>query len=186
MKKTQDQKIIKLIDDFCQGNNDAFATLFITWKSELFLYTHKFLKNREDTEDVLYDCVEKLLNSDIDYRLEKFIQEGIQLKPYLKLVLKNRALDFIKVKKNRKRIIESLYDFFVKESFNESNVKETESFLKYILKDFSHRDKEILKMHMQGYNLEDIGSKYFLSKKTISNIVTRCRNELRIKFKNNL
>lgn len=67
-----------------------------------------------------------------------------------------------------------------------SHVKETESFLKYILKDFSHRDKEILKMHMQGYNLEDIGSKYFLSKKTISNIVTRCRNELRIKFKNNL
>lgn len=171
--------------DFCFGDNDAFAFLFQFWQTELFFYVFSFLKNEKETEDVLYDCIEKILRTDIEYRSEKFIQNEIELKAFLKLILKNKAFDILKTKKNRSRLTILIDNCTAKVSFNNSILNENKEFLLQLLKPLNERDKEILLLHVQGYSLEEIGNKFLLSKKTVSNIITVSRKEIRLRWKNN-
>jgi RNA polymerase sigma-70 factor (ECF subfamily) len=186
MSQKENIKIIKQKEiDFCFGDNDAFAFLFQLWQTELFFYVFSFLKDEKETEDVLYDCFEKIIRTDIEYRSVKFIQNEIQIKAFLKLTLKNKALDVLKVKKNRSRIILFVDSFISKFSFNESIFNENKEFLLQLLKPLNERDKEILLMHIQGYSLQEIGCKYFLSKKTVSNIISSSKKEIRLRWQNN-
>lgn len=172
-------------NDFCFGDNDAFAFLFQLWQTELFFYVFSFLKDEKETEDVLYDCFEKILRTDIEYRSEKFIQNEIELKAFLKLTLKNKAFDILKTKKNRSRLTIIIDNFTQKVSFNNSILNENKEFLLLLLKPLNERDKEILLLHMQGYSLEEIADKFLLAKKTVSNIITVSKNEIRLRWKNN-
>lgn len=183
-KKGIEQKLI----DFCFGDNDAFAFLFQSWQTELFFYTYHFLKNEEETEDVMHDCFEKILKTNVQYRVDKFIHNEINIKAYIKVVLKNRALDVLKTKSNRRRITQNINHLFSKFSLNGAEVIENKDFLLQLLKPLKERDRDIFLLHLQGYTLEEIGAKYFLSKKTISNIITNSKKQLKLGWnrKNNL
>ncbi|GGE15757.1 RNA polymerase sigma factor [Psychroflexus salis] len=182
-KSIKEEELEQKQNEFCDGDNEAFAFLFELWKTELFFYTFHYLKNDKETEDVLYDCFEKILMTKVDYRVEKFITEGLKLKPFLKVVLKNKALDLIKTKKNRSRITKNITSLINRVSYNGSLVQENEDFLFQLVKHLKKRDKEMLLLHLQGYSIEEIGYHFFLTKKTVSNILTNCKNDLRRQWK---
>jgi DNA-directed RNA polymerase specialized sigma24 family protein len=92
-------KILETVSIYCEGDNDSFAFLFNFWKSELYSYVLRYLKNEKEAEDVLYDTFEKIIRIPIDYRKEKFIIFKVDFKAFLKNVIKNGALDILKTKK---------------------------------------------------------------------------------------
>jgi RNA polymerase sigma factor (sigma-70 family) len=184
-KANQDIHIQQKVEDFCLGDNDAFAFLFKLWQTELFFCAYHFLKNDKDAEDVLYQSFEKILITDIDYRREKFIEEGISLKLFLKAVVKNGALDALKIKKNRFRIINNIKHLWDKHSINEAILTEQEAFTVQLLSPLKPKEKDIMLMHVQGYSIDEISAKYFLSKKTISNTIAATKQKLKNIWKNN-
>jgi RNA polymerase sigma factor (sigma-70 family) len=177
-----DQELIFL---FCDGDSKAFAFLFNLWKIELYSYVLRYVKGKEEAEDILYDTFEKIVKTSCDYRNDKFITSGIDFKAFLKSVLKNRALDILKIKKNRFRIVGQLKYFFQKTTLNDAMISDEERLVSQILKPLPPREREIFTMHMQGFSIDEISKVFFLSKKTVSNIISNTKEQLRVIWKKN-
>ena len=164
---------------FCKGDNDAFAYLFNLWQRELYFYAYRFLKNDKGAEDILHDAFEKIIKTDVAYRMHKFKGEESEFKGFLKLMIKNKALDILKTEKNRGRILEELRYSAPKTNENESNIKEQVAFVKFLLSPLESREKQIIGMHIEGYSTEEIGNSFFLSKKTVSNVISISKKKLK-------
>lgn len=173
----------ELIQLYCEGNNDAFATLFKEWQTEFYFFVLKFVKNEAEAEDVLFDCVEKLIQLSLEKRKQKFIIDKIELKSYIFLVLKNRCLDFTKQKSNRLRILDSIQSFFTRSERNHVESKFEIEYIEKSLEVLNNREKEILLKSMEGYTIEEISEEYQISKKTVSNLLYESRKKIKLFLK---
>jgi RNA polymerase sigma-70 factor (ECF subfamily) len=175
----------ELVSLFCDGDNEAFAFLFMSWQQELYFYAYHFVKNDEESEDILFDSFEKIIFTPPDYRKKKFIEEGISFKWFLKSVIKNRAIDIIRGKKNKFRILDHLKFFIEKTTLNNAVIKEQELYIAQILKSLESREREMVIMRMHGFSVEEISEKFFVSKKTVSNIIAASKQKLKLTWKKN-
>lgn len=164
---------------FCQGDNDAFVVLFKLWQTELYFHVYYFIKNEQEVEDILADCFEKIVITSVEYRTKKFISEGVDFKSFLKKVLKNRALDVIKTNSNRLRILEKWGFSQVGISENAAFIEEQDVIISRLLRPLEPKEREIFSLHMQGFNLDEISSRFLVSKKTVSNIIAISKRKLR-------
>ena len=83
------------IESFCNGDNKAIAAQYKLWLPQLYLIAFRYVKNHEIAEDVVSDCFEKLLIMPTEKRREKFIDEQINLKALLIVMVKNKSLDYL-------------------------------------------------------------------------------------------
>ena len=74
----------------------------------------------EISKDTVQDIFEKLLQLPIKKRIEYFGGASINFEGYLTIVVKNKCLDIIKIKKNRERILQSIRPLFANHSENKS------------------------------------------------------------------
>jgi RNA polymerase sigma factor (sigma-70 family) len=172
-----------LIQLYCAGQNDAFAILFGEWQTEFYFFVFKHIKNELETEDILFDCVEKMLNLPIEKRVQKFITDKVEIKSFIFLVLKNRCLDFTKQKSNRLRILDSLKSVF---KLSDRNEAENQFDLENIESSFgvlNDREKVILLKSIEGYSIEEIGNEYQISRKTVSNLLYESRKKIKLFLK---
>jgi RNA polymerase sigma-70 factor (ECF subfamily) len=169
-----------LITQFCQGDNDAFGVLFNRWKTEFYFFAYSYAKNEQDAEDILHDCFEKIIKKSVSYRQEKFQNEGVSFKAYLFKVIKNRALDILRVKSNRCRIIDEWFVSQQQISENFAFVKGRDLVAEKILQTLKKRERAIFVMYMDGFTLDEIGERYQVSKKTVSNVLSASKEKLRV------
>jgi RNA polymerase sigma-70 factor (ECF subfamily) len=186
MNVSEDTDLIhEKVLQFCNGDHEAFAHLFRLWQTEFYFYAFHFVQNDMESEDILSDSFEKMLTSSIDYRKEKFQEEGHNFKGFLKTVIKNKALDVLKSKKTRYRILEHLKYFMEKTTLNETLRTEQELYVAQILKPLDKREREMVVMRMQGFSIEEISEKFFVSKKTVSNIIASSKQKVRLVWDKN-
>lgn len=170
----------QFIEDFCKGDNDAFANIFIEWQQEFFFYAYKYLQNESDAEDVLSDCVEKILKFSLTARTEKFIVQGVDLKLFLMIMIKNKSLDHLKVKKNRFRILNNVKHLFSTVTFNGVNTLHETEQVNHMLLPLSDREKTVIRLDLEGYSIEEISEKLGVTKKTVSNLLYESRKKLKV------
>ena len=96
------------LQQFCNGENHALSTLYNAWLPELYLVAYRYVQSQQEAEDVVADCFEKLFAMSTAKRHQKFIEEAINLKALLLVMVKNKSLDVIKIKNNRTRIIDGI------------------------------------------------------------------------------
>ena len=97
---------------FSGGNNDVVSDCYAKWKAELFLVAYHYFRNTHDADDILSECFAKLIELNPNKRKEKFIDNEINVKSLLLVMIKNRCLDEIKQRQNRKRIIGGIMHLF--------------------------------------------------------------------------
>ena len=167
------------IASFCNGDNKAIAVQYKLWLPQLYLIAFRYVKNHEIAEDVVSDCFEKLLIMPPEKRREKFIDEQINLKALLIVMVKNKSLDYIKVTDNRNRIKDGLQWFLNKTTQNKIHEKFSEENFKRLVNCLPNKEQIILKMNLEGYKNEEISKKLQLSEKSISNSLSLSRTKIK-------
>ncbi|MFD2551571.1 RNA polymerase sigma factor [Bizionia sediminis] len=172
-------KLEKSIVSFCKGKTTAIVPLYKTWSTELYFVAYKYLRNKEEAEDVVADVFEKLLNMPVAKRKEKFLDGKISIKALLLVAVKNKALDVIKVQTNRRRIEQNIQNTETLTAKNTVWLNLSNEFLESILNILPKRERDILKMNMDGYDRNEIGQALNVSPKTVSNSLSLSRNKLK-------
>lgn len=167
------------LKSFCDGDNTAIATQYKCWLPELYLIAYRYTKNQEQSEDIVADCFEKLLQMPLEKRKQKFIDEEINLKALLIVIVKNKCLDYIKTTKNRNRIIDGIKSIWSSSSNNTAITNFTNESFEALLKCLPEKEQVILKMNIEGYKHEEISEKLQLSEKSISNSLSLSRAKIK-------
>lgn len=179
LKAQQHTSVNLYLISFCEGDNTAIAMQYKQWLSEFYLIAFRYVKNQEQAEDVVADCFEKLLQMPIEKRKQKFIDEQINLKALLIVMVKNKSLDCLKTAKNRNRIIDGIKNLWNTTSNNNATaIFSNESFEK-MLGCLPEKEQIILKMNIDGFKHAEISEKLQLSEKTISNSLSLSRTKIK-------
>ena len=167
------------IVSFCNGDNDAIAGIYLQWTPEFFFVAFRYLKNRQDAEDVVAHLFEKLLNMPLERRKKQLIDEGIDLKALLLVVLKNKCFDKLKVDNNRKRILNNIKNTFAFISYNNVWKKYSNETVETIISVLPEQERKIFKMKLDGFDRSEISKNMNLSLKSVSNSLSKSRSILK-------
>lgn len=165
---------------FCQGENDAMGEVFAQMYAELCFIAFRFVENEKDAEDIVADCFEKLISITTERRNILFIENSIEIKSYLIVMVKHKSLDFLKVKKNRHFLFSAVSSFWRKNDVNEHSSRSENDHILHSLEILTDREKEIMKLSIEGYGIDEIKEKLLISKKTISNTLHAARKKIKI------
>lgn len=179
MKNSQHNSPGLYLIAFCKGDNTAITTQYKCWLPELYLIAYRYTKNQEQSEDIVGDCFEKLLQMPLEKRKQKFIDGEINLKALLIVIVKNKCLDYIKTTKNRNRIIDGIKSIWSTSSNNTATTIFTNESFETLLKCLPEKEQVILKMNLEGYKHEEISEKLQLSEKSISNSLSLSRAKIK-------
>lgn len=164
---------------FCQGDNEALAKLYKQLLPQLYLIAVSYTKSSQEAEDVVADCFEKLILMSNEKRQEKFIDNQIDIQALLIVIVKNKCLDHLKTTKNRNRILDSVKNLWpsttsnlAKQQFVDQNFETLTGFL-------LEKERQILKLKMDGFTHQEISIKMKISEKTVSNILSISRNKIK-------
>ncbi len=178
MKPTHSVTTLAL-QQFCIGENHALSTLYKAWLSELYLVAYRYVQSQQEAEDVVADCFEKIFAMPTKKRYQKFIEEEINLKALLLVMVKNKCLDVIKTDNNRNRIKEGIRKLLPLVGRNDAEQNLTEENFTNLLDCLPKKEKRIVTMSMQGYTLAEIGKHENLTEKTIANLLTMARKKVK-------
>lgn len=84
----------ELINEYLNGNTEAFTEIFNRYKLPLYNYIYSMVKNRETAEDIFQEAFIKLINNLNNYRT-------INLKSYIFTIARNKIIDYFKSKKTK-------------------------------------------------------------------------------------
>lgn len=167
------------IVSFCDGDNNSIIPLYKRWSKELYFISYRYVRNHEEAEDIVAEVFEKLISMPPSRRRKKFIEQGIEIGSLLVVVVKNKSLDKIRVRDNRKRILDSIQHLLPTTSQNGALNRFSQDFVESLFLILPERERQILKMTLDGYNRDEIASTFDVSQKTVSNSLTNSRNKLK-------
>lgn len=164
---------------FCQGDNNALGKLYQQWLPELYLVAFRYLKSSHEAEDVVADCFEKLLMMPVQKRQEKFIENQINIKALMIVIVKNKCLDHLKTNKNRGGIIDKIKNLWPSTTANLANQKFAEENFELLFVCLQDKERVILKLNMDGFSHQEISAQLNISEKTISNTLSISRKKIK-------
>jgi RNA polymerase sigma factor (sigma-70 family) len=164
---------------FCQGDNQALSLLYKVWLPELYLVAYRYVQSQQEAEDVVADCFEKIVAMPKAKRHQKFIEEGINLKALLIVMVRNKSLDELKTKSTRNRIKEGIKKWLPTVGYNGVDQTLSEDNFKALLTCLPHKEQQILTLSMQGFSNADIAHKLNLTEKTIANLLSLARKKVK-------
>lgn len=164
---------------FCQGDNNALSKIYKQWLPELYLVAFRYLKSNQEAEDVVADCFEKLILLPAEKRRQKFIENQINMKALLIVIVKNKCLDQIKTTKNRSRIMDSIMSLWPSTTANLAHQKFTEENFESLSVCLLDKERIILKLNMDGFSHQEISTQLNISEKTISNTLSISRKKIK-------
>ena len=112
-------------------------------------------------------------------RHQKFIEEEINIKALLLVMVKNKSLDVIKRKNTRNRILEGIKKFLPTEVFNGVKQTLTDDNFKALLTCLPEKEKQIITLIINGFSNTEIASQLNLSEKTIANMLSMARKKVK-------
>lgn len=164
---------------FCQGDNNALGKLYKDLLPELYLIAYRYLKSNSEAEDIVADCFEKLMMMPVKKRHQKFIENQINIKALLIVIVKNKCLDHLKTTKNRVRILDSILNFLPSTTTNLVNKKFSDENFESLSICLHEKERIILKLNIDGFSHKEISAKLNISEKTISNSLSISRKKIR-------
>lgn len=97
-----DQELTVLLKD---SDKLAFTEIYERYHSLLYVYAHKKLHNKEESQDIIHEVLIALWNKRLDFSF------NISLKSYLFTAVRNKAFDLFAHKKVESRYLDSLQGF---------------------------------------------------------------------------
>jgi RNA polymerase sigma factor (sigma-70 family) len=164
---------------FSEGDNAVLSIFYSRWKAELYLVAYNYCRNSEDAEDAVSECFAKLLQTSMQQRKVKFVENNIDIKALLLVMVRNRCLDEIKQKNNRQRIMGSILHLFNTTTRNKSYDKIDNESFKNLCTCIPEKERVILLLNIDGYSHQEIALQIGISEKTVSNNLTLARKKIK-------
>lgn len=98
----QDRQIDQLLQRIAQGDNDAFETLYKQTGRGVFAFVYSYLKNYQDSEDVLQTVYLKIKLNAGSYK------QGTNARAWILQIAKNLSLNEIKKRKPSEELTENI------------------------------------------------------------------------------
>ena len=139
-----------------------------------------YVKSEQKSKDVVSDVFLKLLSFSVDERSTYLSEVNEKLESFLKVLVKNKCLDTIKVEKNRRNILNGIFTL-INRSKNTDPLIEKD--LRFLLDTLPERQKQILELHLQGFDNNEISKQLNLSYNTVRNTLHTAKTKIRKLYK---
>lgn len=167
------------IQQFCKGDNQALSQLYKEGLPQFYLIAYRYTKSQQEAEDIVADCFEKLFCMPLQKRHQKFIEEQINIKALLLVMVKNKSIDVIKTKNNRSRIVEGIKRLLPTSVWNGAKQSLTNENFETILNCLPEREKKIISLSMEGYTNKEVADQLGMSEKTAANQLSIIRKKIK-------
>ncbi len=166
--------------DFLEGDNHALGQLYTVIFEPLVFRAISYTGDPEIARDIVSQLFSELLSSPLNVRKGSWSQVR-DIKAFLVVIVRNKCLDYQRVKVNRQRILKNYANEQV--SFSEDS-PEKELFVKLdrCISELSADERSLLELHLNGYRNTEIASDLHLSEKTVRNKLSLTRKVLALKW----
>ena len=168
-----------ILNNYINGDNQAIEEIYFELKNRLLLIAYNYSRDKNVSKDIVHDVFEKLFHLTIENRKKYFSDSHNSLIAYLTIFIKNKCIDLKKTRTNRERIIQSIRHTFNTESENSSLEKFIYDALKEMLNSLQPREKEILKLHLEGYSNDEIAKYLGISYNSVKNNIYEAKKKLK-------
>ena len=156
-------------------NRLAFAELFCRHEPYVLRECYRYLKNREDTQDVSQEVFLRLLTRSHTYRAE------LPFKPWLGTIIRNRCFDHLRQDKTalHQEISIKIADTLEEEINTEEVARPTTEILQELLEKVDGQTKLILVMkYEQGWSIRAIQDALRMEENAVKQRLWRSRKKL--------
>lgn len=178
MFETQPSNDKLLLQQLIAGNEQAFLTIFNTYKKEVYAYSLSILKSQTYAEEIVQEVFLKIWikRNDLDVSLA--------FKPYIIVITKNMCLNFLKKAAYDNKMREEIF-YQSQKSFNpiydQIQNKELENLQKEALNLLPPRRRLIFEMSRnEGKSYKEISQELGISLNTVKSQMTKALETLRI------
>ena len=162
--------------EFISGHNPSLKVVYEKHHATLLFQAFYYLKDESRSQDVVADIFVKLLEMTPIERKDKLADVSDKLETFLKVLVKNRCLDTIKVQENRKNILANIHSLFVRSNRHHEM---TDNDLAQMLDILPDQQRRILKLHLEGYDNNEISQQLNISYNTCRNTLSTAKKKTR-------
>lgn len=172
-----DQELTSLLK---KGNEKAFTEIYERYHSLLYIYAHKKLNNKQESEDIIQEVLTTVWKKRFDFSLQN------SLPSYLFTSVRNKALDLFSHKKVEAKHLASLQNF-IEDSGIYADFLVRENDLKILIEkeiqELPPRMREVFKLSRSN-NLtnREIANIMDISEQTVSTQIKKALRVLRMRL----
>jgi RNA polymerase sigma-70 factor, ECF subfamily len=171
-----------LVKKYCTGDNDALAEFFRLNFASLLFTAYSILEDEEQSKDLVSEIFTKLLEYSKESRQKRF-SDCSNFEGYIVVIIKNRCIDVLRQNKNRFKILSSIKHSIQTSVLNNASSNFEKESLNYYFEMLPPREKEVLTLHLEGYEHKEIAEKLGISYNSVRNNIAEAKKKLRIQLK---
>jgi RNA polymerase sigma-70 factor (family 1) len=168
-----------LLEKLKIGDTVAYRIIFETWWYELYKYTVKKIRSKEDAQEIVQNLFLELWEE-----REKLV--NINLSHFLKVCVRNKCVDYI-----RKKVVEGKYTHHCKLYAEIADAEMQSIYLEDItsqvdigLNHLPVKSQLVFRLsRFEGYSNKEIADKIHLSEKTVEYHLTKALKVMRVRLK---
>ena len=169
-------EVIEAWNNFVSGDNDAVKTVYQKHHSTLLFQAFHFLKDETRAQDVVADTFVKLLEMTPTERVDKLSGVNVKLEVFLKVLVKNKCLDTVRVQNNRKDILGNIHSLF---SRSNRSHEMTDTDFAVMMEFLPPQQRNILQLHLEGFDNNSISEQLNISYNTCRNTLSTAKRKTR-------
>lgn len=169
----------ELTHRYIRGDGNALAELFIEKQPSLRLLAYQYCRDAETAKDVVQEVFEKLAGLEPELRASWFGTDSGNLSAWLHVAVRNKAMDVVKVRTKRGKILESVRYASTGTLENKASERICRDDIQKILGNLQPRQREVLTMHIDGYRNEEIADSLGITYNTVKNNIYEARQRIR-------
>lgn len=161
---------------FIDGDDSYLKVVFEEYYKAMVFTSIHYLKDEEKAKDTVNEIFLKMLEMSISERKQLLGEVDEKLSSFLKVLVKNKSLDLLKVEKNRKAILTSIQSLFVRSS---ELIEFTDEIYLKMLDILPYQQRIIFDLHLRGFSNEEISEQLSISYNTTRNTLSTAKKKLR-------
>lgn len=169
-----------LIVRLTHGDEAAFAAVYEMYSKRLYYFAHRFLKNKEQSEEIVS---ESFLNLWLN---KEKLDTRYPIEPYLYTIARRLTLNVLRNIATSKAAQEKLWLLF-NETHNETEeaifVADLERFSEESIVKLPRQQQQVFRLsRREGLNYDEIAQKLDISRNTVKNHLVQAVKTLRVQF----
>ena len=158
-----------------RGDERAFTEMFNTYKTPVYYFILRMIRNETDSEDLTMETFERAFAS------IKYFVPLVKLNTWLHEIAKNRIIDFVREKKRSPQITE--YDFTFADTKTPERIciynQEFEIIQEGIRTLQNEVHRKLMIMYCQGWKMREMAAELKMPMGTVQNYIHRSKLKLR-------
>lgn len=161
-------------NEYVNGNNSSLGELYTAIFEKLVFRAIYYTKNPETARDIVSELFVSLIELNPDDRKQRWSRTQ-NVEALLLAIIRNKCLDYLKIKSGRLRILEKQSSNLVQTPHEDL---ELIKHLEQCLNELTEDDRKLMNLHLFGFKNQEIGDALQISEKTVRNKLSLSRKRI--------